>query len=163
MIQPGDIGFARTKDVTGWLIRVGEWLKFRKSEWNHQFIVSEMTDGVAYVIQAKCSGVSGTSKLDDVAPGGSFVTMPPPDGVDRARILAFANAQVGQEYGILTILAIAIDIVTWDWFPSFRGARRSSWVCSGLACEALRFGGWLHDWVDIYSVTPQQAFDILAT
>jgi len=51
--------------------------------------------------------------------------------------------------------------VTWNWFPSFRGSRKNSWVCSGLSCESLRFGGWFHNWTGIYTIFPQQAYDAL--
>lgn len=151
---PGDIGFAHNKGAMAKLIRVGEWLKFRKgSGWNHMFVVAE--DG--NIIQATLKGVI-ISPLVTVAPGGHYFTMPPPVGVRREDVLAFAKAQVGLRYGVLTIFAIATDILTWQWVPALRGARKSSWICSGLGCEALRYGGWLHDWIDIYTVTPAQAY-----
>jgi hypothetical protein len=159
--QPGDIGFAHNRGIMGKLIRVGEWLQLRNSEWNHAFVVSRVVDGVPFIIQATLKGVI-ESPLRTVAPGGSEITFAPPAGVDRDKVVAFAQSQLGNEYGVLTIAAIAIDIVSWNWVPSLRGARKQSWICSGLTCEALRFGGWLHDWIDIYDVTPQQAFDVLA-
>ena len=58
-----------------------------------------------------------TSNLVDCALSSEYVTMPPPDAVDRHELLAFCRSQLGMRYGIGTILAIAIDIVTWDWFP----------------------------------------------
>ena len=157
----GDVGFSHSNGAMGRLIRLGEWMRFRRgSRWNHQFIVSDETapDGCPLVIQATLRGVTKTARLDSM---GDYVTMPPPAGTNRAKVLAFAHAQVGIEYGILTILAIALDIVTWNWVPSFRGARRQSWICSALANEALRFGGWLHPWIDIYDVTPAQGFAAL--
>jgi len=162
MVQPGDIGFARTTGIMGRLIRLGEWLKFRKSTFNHQFILDREVDGVWYVIQATLRGITDSATLDSVARSGTYVTMPPPDEVDRARVLQFARAQVGLEYGYWTILAISLDILTWQWVPSLRGARKQSWICSALTCEALRFGGWLHNWLDVYDVMPQQAYDLLA-
>lgn len=159
--QPGDIGFARNTGVMAKLIRLGEWLKFRKCEYNHMFVVSDEvdTDGHPLIIQAVIRGVTGTARLDSVAPGGKYITMRPP--ASRVMVLGFAKEQVGTKYSVLTILAIVIDIVTWNWFPAFANARRPSWICSGLTCEALRFGGWFHQWTNIYDVTPQQAFDVL--
>ena len=159
--QPGDIGFARTNGLMGRLIRVGEWLRFKKgSHWNHEFIVSDLVaeNGEPLIIQATLRGVTETARLSEVAPGGSYLTMPPPDGVDRHEMLVFAKSQVGIEYGFWTILAIALDIVTWDWFPAFRGARKQSWICSALVEESMRYGGWLRHWIDIYTVTPAQSY-----
>jgi len=161
-VLPGDIGFARSTGIMGRLIRVGEWLKFRKgSSWNHMFIVDRVVDEVPYIIQATLKGVTNTMMLEDVAPGGKYITMPPPDCVMRDELLVFARRQVGLRYGYWTIVAIALDILTWQWFPAFRGARKSSWICSALGCESLRYGGWLYDWIDIYCVTPAQAWEAL--
>jgi hypothetical protein len=163
-MQAGDIGFARTKGVMGALIRLGEWLKLRKSTYNHQFVIDQDAPGGDwYIIQATLRGVTNHGLLSTVAPGGKYVTMAPPSKVDRDKLLKFARAQVGLRYGYWTILAIAIDTVSWQWFPAFRGARKSSWICSALVCEALRYGGWLHDWLDVYTITPQQAFDVLTS
>jgi hypothetical protein len=145
----------------GRLIRLGEWMRFKKgSHWNHEFIISDKVDenGEPLVIQATLRGVTDTVPLSQVAPGGRYLTMPPPDGVDRHKMLVFATSQVGIEYGFLTILAIAIDIVTWDWFPSFRGARKQSWICSALVEESMRYGGYLRHWVNIYTVTPAESY-----
>lgn len=143
----------------GVLIRFGEWIRFRSgSRWNHAFIVSDEVDssGTPLLIQAQIRGVTDTMPIDQL-PGDLFI-LPTPDGVDPQRVLQFAKSQVGVEYGILTIIAIAIDILTWNWFPSFRAARKPSWICSALAFESLRFGGYLRNVVDIYEVTPAELF-----
>jgi hypothetical protein len=145
----------------GWLIRVGEWISFRKCDWNHMFIIDRVDNLVPYVLQATLKGVTDSVLLEEIAPGGKYVTFAPPDGVTREGLLYFARKQVGLRYGYWTIVAIAIDIVTWQWFPAFRGARKPSWICSALGCEALRYGGWLHEWLDIYTVTPAQAYEAL--
>lgn len=163
MIQAGDIGWARTTGIMGRLIRLGEWLRFRKSEWNHQFVVTDTVDvdGMPFIIQATMRGVTDTARLDQVAPGGTYITIPPPPEVDRAKLLKFCKAQVGLEYGYWTDIAMAIDIVTWNWFPALRGARKQSWQCSALVNEGLRFGGWLHPWLSIYNIFPQEGYDAL--
>ena len=148
----------------GALIRIGEAMRLKTGkQWNHMFLVSDEVDvdGTPLVIQATLKGVTDTERLDSVAPGGTYTLVPTPEGVDPTQTLAFAKAQVGIEYGFWTIIAISLDIVTWQWFPSFRGARKQSWICSALVCEALRFGGWLHPWVSIYTVTPAQGWDAL--
>ena len=144
----------------GWLIRLGEWLKFRKCKINHWFIVSRIVNGEPWIIQATMKGVI-ESPLSTVAPKGWYVTMAPPAICDRVKLLEFCEAQLGIEYGVLTDTAIAIDILSWSWVPSFRGARKASWQCAALIAEGLRYGGWLHPWVSVYDIIPEDLFEVL--
>ena len=160
--KPGSIGVSHTPGAMGRLIRLGEAIRFKRgSRWNHAFIVSDETDenGSPYLIQAQMSGVTDTMTLAELP--GEWEILPMPKGVNRARVLQFAKAQVGIQYGFLTILAIALDILTWNWFPSFRAARKQSWICSALAFESLRFGGYLRNVVDIYETTPAELYNFL--
>ena len=145
----------------GKLIRVGEALRFKRgSHWNHAFFVTDTltSSGERTVIQATLRGVTDDAPLSSV---GEYKLYDLPKGVNAKKVLAFANNQVGLRYGYFTILAIAIDILTWQWVPALRGARKPSWICSALVMESLRYGGFLHDLIDIYTVTPAEAFDIL--
>ena len=163
-VTPGDIVFAHSNGAMGRLIRLGEHLRFKRgSQWNHMAVVSDEVDvdGMPLVIQATLRGVTSNGRLDQVALNGNYVTIPPPDACDRYELLVFMKHQVGIEYGIGTIVAIALDIATWDWFPAFRGSRKNSWICSAVALEAMRFAGWLHDFVNIYTVTPQDGWNAL--
>ena len=162
----GDVGFSHNKGMMPKLIRLGEWLKFHKSDYNHEFVVSRVdSNGVAYVTQATfrrhLKGVTNTSTLDSVAPGGTFTIVTPPPEVDIEKFLEFCESQVGLHYSTITIIAISFDILSWNWMPSFMNAHRASWICSGLINEGLRFGGWLHQWIDIYTVMPQEGHDAL--
>ena len=160
--KPGSIGVAHTPGAMGLLIRVGEAIRFhRGSNWNHAFIVSDQVNenGSPYIIQAQIRGVTDSMALEELP--GTYKILPMPKGVNRARVLQFAKAQVGIRYGILTIASIAIDILTWNWFPSFRAGRKQSWICSALAFESLRFGGYLRNVVDIYEVTPAELYNFL--
>ena len=154
---PGDIVFAHSNGLMGRAIRFGEMLRWRKgSHWNHACVISRVDqDGTAYVIQAELKGVS-EARLDSV---GDYVVLEPPHGVNRNKVLAFTKMQVGSKYGILSILSIVFDIISPDWFPSMR--MPNTWICSAVTGEALRYGGWLHDWNDIYCTTPSQLFDSL--
>jgi hypothetical protein len=160
-IKAGYVVFARTNGIMGKLIRVGEWLKLRRCEWNHMAIVDRLENGEWYVIQATLKGVTNTARLVDVAPGGSYIVVVPPPEVDLDKVVVFAEEQVGVCYGMGTILAISIDILTYQWVPALRGARKNSWICSALGAEALRFGGWFHSWVDLYTVVPEDAFETI--
>jgi hypothetical protein len=143
----------------GRAIRFGEFLRWRKgSHWNHACVISRVDkDGTAYVIQADLHGVS-EARLDTV---GQYIILEPPARVNRNKILAFTKAQIGSSYGLLSIASIVADIITPSWFPSMR--RRNTWICSAVTGEALRYGGWLHNWSDIYMITPAQLFDALAS
>ena len=152
----GDIVFCHTTGVLGKAIRVGEWLRFKRgSEWNHVAIIDRIENGVPYIIQAEAKGVTSDKPLDSIAPNGHYIIVKQPEGIDRFKTLEFARAQVGKPYGFLTIAFLVIDILTPNWFPAFR--RKRSWICSALVMESLRYGGWFHDWDDIYIVTPAQA------
>ena len=155
--SPGQIGFARTKGIFGKIIRLGEFLKGRPgSQWNHAFVIGDkIIDGEPNVIQATIRGVTDTARLSDVAPGGKLKVVDLPSGVSPQLVLAFAKSQVGASYGLLTILAIATDTLTSNWVPAFQGSRKISWICSALAAESLRCGGWIHNWVNVATVTPQ--------
>lgn len=157
----GDVGFARTHGAMGWLIRLGTWLKFHKAEYNHEFVVDRIVDGVPYIIQATLRGVTDSARLVDVAPGGTYTLVSPPPEVDIDKFLTFCRKQVGVEYGMLTIMAIAIDLLSWSWVPAFRGARENSWECAALINEGLRFGGWYHNWISIYDIIPDEGYNAL--
>ena len=158
VIQAGDIGFAHNKGTMGRLIRFGEHLKgVWGSEWNHEFIVSKFEDGQWWIIQATMKGVI-ESPLESVAPGGHYITMPPPPECDRAKILEFAYEMLGSKYSFLSDIAIAIDMLTWNWVPALMNSYRRTWNCSGLTNEAMRYAGWLHPWINVYTVTPQMGY-----
>ena len=154
---PGDICFAHSNGLMGRAIRFAEFLRWRKgSHWNHACVISRVDqDGTAYVIQAQLIGVA-EARLDSV---GEYVIIEPPRGVNRNKVLAFTKAQVGSKYGILSSISIVFDIISPDWFPSLRMPR--TWICSAVTGEALRYGGWLHNWDDLYCITPSQLFDSL--
>jgi len=143
----------------GRAIRFGEALRFKRgSHWNHAFIVSDVErvgDGwVVRIIQAEPHGVTNDKTIDTV---GEYTLVSPHPDQYRSEILAFAKSQVGSKYGWWSIVACIVDILTPDWFPSVR--RNGTWICSALVGESLRFGGWLHNWPDIYTVTPAQLYE----
>ena len=155
--RAGDIVFAHTKGTLGRLIRLGERIRWqeRASRWNHACVVSRVSKGEVYVIEATLKGVveSPLSKYPDHA------VIAPPAGVDVKRLVEFQKAQLGSSYGVLSILCIATDLVTGNWFPSLR--RDGSWICSALTAEGLRAAGWFtpaSNFGDIYTPTPAQVW-----
>lgn len=161
-MEPGDLVFCHSKGVIGKAIRLGEWLRFRRgSHYNHVAILDQPVSGTTddwWVIQAEARGVSETGKLSDIAPGGSYTVVPLPKGVDSLQVLDFASAQVGRPYGFVTIASIVVSLL----LPKFINIMLpDTWICSAVAAESLRAGGWLHNWADVYQVTPAQLWDAL--
>jgi len=156
--QPGDIVLAHSDGLMGKAIRFGERIRWgeKPSHWNHVAIVDRIEDGVAYVIQAEPRGVTNDKPLSSV---GEYEIVLPPDEANVERLLQFARSQVGSHYGWASIVSVAFDIATPNWFPSFR--RPGTWICSALGAEALRYAGWLRQWPDIYCVTPAQMYAAL--
>lgn len=160
-IRVGEIGFARTKGAMAKLIRASEWLKWRSCQFNHTFVV--VTAGNTYeetwIVQAELRGVT-LRRLSELLPDASEIHfVAPPEGVDRKRVALFALAELGRPYGILSIICIALDITTPDWFLAFR--RKNTWICSALTAEACRYAGWFYDFPDIYLVTPTRLWQAL--
>lgn len=156
-IKPGYVGFSRSPGVMGRAIRFGEHLSGGVGEWNHMFIIGED----AKVIQAEMQGVTDDANVNDLLLTYKCTILKPPPEVDLDKVVVFAKEQVGICYGLGTDIAIGIDMMTWQWFPAFRGARKPSWICSALGAEALRFGGYYHEWISVYTCTPQQVHDAL--
>lgn len=153
-IKPGYIGFSRSNGLMGSLIRFGESLS-GKGDVNHAFIVGDKSN----VIQAEMKGVTNDQTLEDMLGHDKCVIVKPPPGVSLGKVVEFGEFYLGTSYGLWTDVAIGIDMVTAQWVPALRGARKDSIICSALAGEALRYSGWLHHWVSIYDVTPQQLLD----
>lgn len=157
----GDLVFCHSKGIVGRAIRLGERLRFRSGDfYNHVAVLDRPTpDGKDwYVIQAEARGVTSDKLLSSVSPGGSHIIVRPPASVNAADQMEFVRAQVGQEYGFLTILSIAIGIILPRFIrmPSFR--EDETWICSAIQGEGLRAGGWVHNWSDIYQVVPSELF-----
>ncbi len=161
-IEPGDLIFCNGRGLVAWSIRAAErlsrdWdraLGHPQTRFNHVAIADhELDDGDWALIQALGSGVkvdrdSGPSRLSQLH-HYSVVACP----ADRQLTLEFARAQEGRRYGFVSIISFVITMFS----PSFVNVMvPHTWICSALAAESLRYGAWLHDWPDIYQVTPAQ-------
>jgi len=153
-IKRGDIGYARTNGLLGLLIRVGEKLKWRNGDANHAFVV--VTEGDSYdkiwIVQATLKGVVRSRLSELMATSTRIETYPPPTIAHPQLVALFAEYQIGDPYGLLSDICLAVDILTPVWFWSVR--RNGTWICSALAAEAMRFAGWYFDFPDVYGVAP---------
>ena len=153
--QPGDLVFCHGTGIVDRAIQFGQWLRWRKgSNFNHVQILDAYVNGRWQVIQAEGVGVTIGHPVDV---NGVVKSCPP--GLQRADVLSFARAQVGRKYGWASIASIVLTIaIPGSWsFPA-----GSTWICSALAAESLRCGGWIHDWPAMEQVTPSQLWEALS-
>lgn len=155
-MQPGDLIFCRSRGAISRAIRIAEWLRGHRGQWNHVAIITAVEDGRVEIVQAVGGGVTRDwfDSPKAIAPGGVVELVTPE--CDQLQMVRFARAEVHRKYGFLTIASICVSIIA-PWFLTIR--LPDTWICSALVAESLRFGGWLHDWPDIYQVTPQQLYD----
>jgi hypothetical protein len=162
LIEPGDLVFCNGRGIVAWAIRACErlsrdWdraLGHQQTRFNHVAIADhQLDDGDWALIQALGSGVvmdreTGVSRLSQYH-HYSIVSCP----ADRQLTLEFARAQEGRRYGFVSIISFLITMFS----PGFVNVMLpQTWICSALVAESLRYGAWLHDWPDIYQVTPAQ-------
>lgn len=166
--RPGDLVFCHSAGIVGGAIRLAE--SFRRDwdddhlaseqpgdEWNHVAVLSSCVGASHnpfnwWVIQAEGRGVT-ESLLGDVAPDGRYEIVRLPTGCEPARVLAFMRLALGDRYGFVTIASIVATLLSPRFFNVMAPG---TWICSAVAAEALRFAGWLHDWPDIYQVSPAE-------
>lgn len=163
--QPGDLVFCHSKGFISKAIRLAEWFRFRGGDrYNHVAVLYKEVevDGDAddwLVIQAEARGVTCTRRLNEVAPGGSYEVVPIEGTVkDPDDVVLFAFNEVGSKYGFLTIVSILFTLFT----PKFVNIMLpNTWICSALAAESLRAGGWIHHWDDLYQVNPAELYEVV--
>jgi hypothetical protein len=169
--QVGDLVFCHSEGIVGHGIRLVE--RFRRDwvpsslapsteapgdDWNHVAVLMGCNGEAGHpwswtVGQAEAHGVTVGASLEDIAPGGKYEVVALPTGVDRVRVAAFVKSQVGSRYGFVTIASILITLLT----PRFLNVMLpGTWICSAVAGEAMRYGGWLRSWGDIYTVSPAE-------
>ena len=152
--QPGDLVFCHGTGTVARAIQLGQWLRYRQGyQFNHVQVLDAHVGGTWTVIQAEGKGVTRGAAA---AANGTVVALP--DGVNRASVLAFARAQVGRKYGFVTIASIVLTILIPGSVSFMLG---DTWICSALAAESLRCGGWIHNWPAMNQVTPSQLYAAL--
>ena len=155
-MEPGDLVFFHGTSLVSRAIRWAEWVRWRKgSKWNHVAVLDEVSETGWTLVQAEGRGVTRGAPLSTC----QFQVVPLPEGVDRSDVLAFARAQVGSRYGFLTIFSILVTLLT----PKFVNLMLpNTWICSAMAAESLRCGGWIRPFGDIYQVTPAELWEALS-
>lgn len=157
-VRVGMVGYAWTDGPMGKLIRVGERHSDHAGQYNHEFvIVGEGADYSAIrIVQATLKGVKNTSLAEMMETSHVIDLYPHPADADPAKMVEFMLAQVGDDYSLLAIGCIAVDILTSESAPAFR--RDYTWICSAVSEESMRYAGSYHNWPDVYTVTPMQSY-----
>lgn len=167
--QPGDLIFCHSSGAVGRAIRLAERLRWRDgARYNHVAWLNRYggirsaglkDDPRDWLVgQAEAHGVTVNQPLSTVAGSGDHVIVRLPADCDREKALKFLRAQVGARYGFLSIASIVITLL----LPRFINVMLpNTWICSAVAAEGLRFGGWLHNWPDLYQASPAQLWEAL--
>ncbi len=144
--SPGDVA---------WALKLAQRIRWHGDKNHFAWLDRQDSTGQWFIGQAEGCGVTIDKPLV-LGPNDAVVKIP--TGCDREKFLFFARAQVGRKYGFLTILSIfltelmpmAVNVMLPD-----------TWICSAVVGEALRFGGWYHDWPDIYQCAPDELWEAL--
>lgn len=134
--QPGDIGLCKGTGLLDRLIEVGERIHGDGpwSVYSHAFVIVSADGGT---VEAQGAGVIRST----VASHGTAVTVfACPPGVDRATVVGFAEAQLGDSYGYLDDALLGVDCLLRTQLHEHTGR---AWICSELAAAALEAGGWV--------------------
>lgn len=150
-VRAGDFILCHRRGLVSALIRLGERLRLRRAEVSHAALCR--ADG--YVYEALVRGVCVTplAAYRDVE---YWIVRMEMQTTDQRQAIRFARSCVGERYGWLTIVGIALRFLT----PG-----RGLWlgmdgteICSGLVAEAL-VRGWSIFRHNPGSLTPQELFD----
>jgi hypothetical protein len=163
--QPGDLVFCHSAGVVGAGIRLVE--RFRRAysgaaeapgdNWNHVAVLVSVkgrrnNPANWTVLQAEGKGVAAAA-LSSVAPGGNYEIVRLPVTCEASKVTKFMRAQTGSRYGFVTVASILVTLLTPRFFDVMKPG---TWICSAVAAESMRYGGWLHNWGDLYTVSPAE-------
>jgi hypothetical protein len=143
---------AKSTGFFGKGIRFVERLRYHRDKVNHIAVKVDYPDKTVVYQAEPRKGITNTRTVAEIAPGGVLFYTPLPAGADPAKFIEFLEAQVGEHYGFLSDFSVALDILLPKWAPSVRGS--NTWECAAVVAEACRYAGWLHQWGDIYDITP---------
>lgn len=152
--QPGDLVLCHGSGFVSLAIRIGQRLRTQKRfcYWNHVAVLTDNGSDGWWVVEAGGRGVARNA-LDGPGRHEYVVVDSGVDEAHRSQVVAFANSEISDPYGWLTIAAIVLDLLT----PARLNLRRSgTWICSALAARAVEHGGRLYDDHDPFQVTPAE-------
>ncbi len=143
--DPGDFVLAHRHHVLAGLISLAERRRFNGPDavfahWSHAAVV---VGGDGLLVEAEATGVvrSEITKYHDdeyhLVRLGSELT-----GAGRAKVVEYAQSQVGQAFGYLDLAGAALHLL-FGW--PLRWMRKNHQICSGLVTRALQRGGLVEE------------------
>jgi hypothetical protein len=136
-LAPGDFILTHGSDWASNLIRFGQGLRFlgkdrKYTYWNHAAIIVDEHGGL---IEALGNGVCKTNISKYKPVEYHLVRLgTTADATDREEAIKFAEWSLGEPYGWLTIVSIAIGLLTGGKFTfGYEGQA----ICSGLVARAM--------------------------
>ncbi len=141
--QPGDFLLTHAYAWTSRLIRFGERLRYRGKNrqftyWSHAVAVVSPDGGI---VEALGRGVTA-GHISKYAGTDYVYVRIQSSPEDRTEMAAFGNAQVGQQYGFVTIASIALSLLTTG---RLRFQLAGTEICSGLVARMLERGTYVWD------------------
>lgn len=130
----GDFILVNRQGVVPGLIRLGQWLRPSQRPWARFSHVACIATPDGELIEALTRGVV-RSPLSDYRDVSYVLVRAGLDEHDQAQALAFLQSCIGQRYGFLTDIGIALRFLTPGrglWF----GADGTQ-ICSGMAAQML--------------------------
>lgn len=137
--QSGDVGCTSIEGDVGWLIKLGERINGDKfAQFQHAFV----SVGGGFIVEAEPGGARVSSLGEYGSRTIVWVRCPP----ERGRAVADAARQFAQQkigYSFLDYAALAAHRLHLPipWLRRYIGSTRHM-LCSQLAVEAARRGGW---------------------
>ena len=133
-MQPGDVGFlSKRGDFIASLIRFAQRRKYGNvpaAHYNHVFMVVDV-DGT--IVEAMPSGVR-VSNVSEYAGEDYVIKTPPYAPGEAANAVAAMRASVGEGYGVLTFVCVALSLMTGT---KLRFGIAGTEICSGACADAL--------------------------
>jgi hypothetical protein len=141
--QAGDFILTRDDYWFSRLVRVGQGLRFRGPErvyarWNHAAVVEDESGNL---IEANDQGIVRTH-LEWYRDVEYYYVRIEASAADRAQVTDFARWALGQRYGYLTLLSIAVALLTGGKLVL---GLQGQYICSGLVARCLERAGYIFD------------------
>jgi uncharacterized protein YycO len=132
--RPGDFILTHGSGFICWAIRFGQglWIHGGARQftyWNHAALVVDSHSGL---VEALSGGVKSTS-LDKYLDSDYRLVRIKASAEDRQEVVDFGNSCIGEEYGYLTILSIALTLLIRSKITFFI---QGDQICSGLVARA---------------------------
>ena len=153
-VQPGDFILTHSSGIFGHLIRLGQRLQYFGADkvfahWSHAAIFA---DDQGNIIEALGGGVQKRNIA--VYDNTEYVVVHLPAATsidDRAQAVLFAEHSLNESYGWLTIISIALTLLTGSHFSFGLDGQQ---ICSALVARSIERIGVIFDETEPWHLMP---------